>query len=58
MMAPNGTEAAAVTSVEMSETSMSMVDTEIVFDRPFLYAVVDVENGMPLFLGVMEDPAR
>ena len=51
-----GTEAAAVTSVEMTATAMPMPGMEMRFDRPFLYAVVDVESGMPLFLGVMEDP--
>ena len=51
-----GTEAAAVTSVEMSVTSMPAEGRNMRFDRPFLYAVVDVENGMPLFLGIMENP--
>ena len=51
-----GTEAGAATSVEMSTASMPMPGVEMRFDRPFLYAVVDVESGMPLFLGVMEDP--
>lgn len=51
-----GTEAAAATSVEMSGTAMSMPGVALRFDRPFLYAVVDVENGVPLFLGVMEKP--
>ncbi len=53
-----GTEAAAATSVEMGVTSMPASGLEIRFDRPFLYAIVDVENGMPLFLGVMENPAE
>ena len=51
-----GTEAAAVTSVEMSVTSMPAEGMNMRFDRPFLYAVVDVENGMPLFLGIMDNP--
>lgn len=53
-----GTEAAAATVTEMTTASMPMIDKEMVFDRPFLYAVVDVENGMPLFLGVMENPTK
>ncbi len=53
-----GTEAAAVTSVEVSLTSMPMEGRDMRFDRPFVYAVVDIENGMPLFLGVMENPAQ
>lgn len=53
-----GTEAAAVTSVEVGATSMPMEGLDMRFDRPFVYAVVDMENGMPLFLGVMENPAQ
>jgi serpin B len=29
---------------------------ELVFDRPFLYGILDLETGIPLFTGVMEDP--
>lgn len=53
-----GTEAAAATSVEMSLTSMPVIERQISFDRPFLYAVLDAQNGMPLFMGVMENPAE
>jgi len=53
-----GTEASAATSVEMSTTSMPMIDKEIVFDRPFLYGIIDVETGIPMFLGLMEDPGE
>jgi len=51
-----GTEAAAATSVEMSTTSMPVNQKELVFDKPFLYGIIDVETGVPLFLGLMEDP--
>ncbi len=52
-----GTEAAAVTSVEMSTTSMPMIDHQLVFDRPFVYGILDLQNGTPLFVGVLENPA-
>lgn len=52
-----GTEAAAVTSVEVSLTSMPMFDEAIRFDRPFVYMILDTETGTPLFMGVMNDPA-
>jgi serine protease inhibitor len=37
-----GTEAAAVTSVKMELTSMSIELPRLVFDRPFVYGIVDV----------------
>ncbi len=53
-----GTEAAAATAVEMIAMAAYMPDPyEIVFDSPFVYAVVDLSSGLPLFLGVMDEPA-
>lgn len=52
-----GTEAAAVTAVEMRVTSMPMFDKEITFDRPFIYGIMHMPTGVPLFTGVMEDPS-
>ena len=52
-----GTEAAAVTSVEMQLTSMPVELPKVVFDRPFVYGIIDVETGIPLFIGIMENPA-
>ena len=53
-----GTEAAAVTAVMMKASSAYMPEIEIreVFlDRPFVYAIVDVSSGIPLFLGITND---
>lgn len=56
-----GTEASAVTIVDM-ETTGAIVEPEnqivIVFDRPFVYGIVDVVTGAPLFLGIMENPVE
>lgn len=52
-----GTEAAAVTSVGMRLTSMPIVDRKLVFDRPFVYGIMDMKAGLPLFVGIMENPA-
>ena len=52
-----GTEAAAVTSVEMRATSMPLADLNLQFDRPFIYGIIDTRTGLPLFLGLMEDPS-
>ena len=51
-----GTEAAAVTSVEMRLTSMPVAEETLVFDHPFFYGIMDVQTGIPLFLGTMEKP--
>lgn len=53
-----GTEAAAVTSVGMRMTSVPAVDRKISFDRPFLYGIMDMKAGIPLFVGILETPAK
>ncbi|WP_303866285.1 serpin family protein [Acetobacterium wieringae] len=51
-----GTEAAAVTSVEVGTTSMPVYDFELNFDRPFFYAIQDRETGAIIFMGMLQDP--
>lgn len=51
-----GTEASAVTSVTLETTSMPVELPRVVFDRPFVYGIVDVTTGIPLFIGIMENP--
>lgn len=53
-----GTEAAAVTEIATAEGCALPADEPIVltFDKPFVYAIVDTETGVPLFAGVMENP--
>lgn len=48
-----GTEAAAVTSVALVDSA----PPEIRFDRPFFYAIREVESGTILFMGTMTDPS-
>jgi serpin B len=50
-----GTEAAAATAVVMRR--MAAVDTTLVVDRPFLFAIRDDATGATLFLGRVTDPA-
>jgi serpin B len=52
-----GTEAAAVTSVEVGVTSMPAYDFELNFDRPFFYAIQDSESGAIIFIGAIFDPS-
>ena len=56
-----GTEAAAVTSIEMNKCT-SMFNPErpidIYFDEPFLYMIVDRERKVPLFIGIMDNPDK
>lgn len=51
-----GTEAAAVTSVEMNTESMPIEQPKVIFDKPFIYGIIDVTMGIPLFIGIMENP--
>jgi serpin B len=51
-----GTEAAAVTSVEIRETSAPPSPPHIVVDRPFLVAIRERLSGTVLFLGRVMNP--
>ncbi len=50
-----GTKAAAVTAVVMNdETCAEPEEPEsVILDRPFIYAIIDTETGLPIFLGVL-----
>jgi serpin B len=54
-----GTEAAAATAVGFAAMAMRRKpepDVTLVFDRPFLFGIVDTESGLPLFLGQFTRP--
>jgi serpin B len=50
-----GTEAAAATTVIIDVTSMPTYDHEIVIDHPFQAYIVDLENNLILFSGLLND---
>jgi serpin B len=51
-----GTEAAAATAVVVGTTSVPPPPVEVVFDRPFLFFIRDIETGAVVFLGQVLDP--
>lgn len=48
----NGTKAAAISWGVVNDVAY-VVPIEVVLDRPFVYAVVDFESGLPLFIGAV-----
>lgn len=48
-----GTKAAAVTAVTVDTAYME--PKTVYLDRPFVYMVIDCENGLPLFIGTVLD---
>jgi serpin B len=48
-----GTEAAAVTKVEMKTESAMWSEKEVCLNRPFVYMIVDNVNNLPIFMGVV-----
>lgn len=52
-----GTEAAAVTAVMMELTSMMPSGIPMLFDRPFFYGILDMQDANAVFLGLMQTPS-
>ena len=56
-MDEKGTEAAAATAIMMRATSMPPPpQVTLIVDRPYLFAIRDIESGALLFVGRVEDP--
>lgn len=51
-----GTEAAAVTGIEMRTTSVGAPPVRFVVDRPFVVVIRDDQTGALLFVGQVNDP--
>lgn len=55
----NGTKAAAVTAVIMTDNAVAYdpePPKEITLDRPFVYAICDMDENMPIFIGSVAAP--
>ena len=55
-----GSEAAAVSSIQIDTRSGGILGGKerLVFDRPFLFVIQDVEHKLPLFMGRVVDPSN
>ena len=53
----NGTKAAAATAVVMEKATAAFGNdpVKLRFDRPFVYALVDISTGVPLFIGAVRN---
>lgn len=51
-----GTRAGAATAVAMYANGALMEAKYVDLNRPFVYMLLDVENGLPFFIGCMADP--
>ena len=54
----NGTKAAAATAVIMREKAVAVREEpkSVILDRPFVYAIMDTQTGLPVFMGTVCDP--
>lgn len=53
----DGTKAAAVTAVVMDKASAMPMQKEkkyVTLDHPFVYAIIDTQSGIPLFIGTVK----
>lgn len=49
----NGTKAAAVSWGIANDSAADITFHSVVLDRPFVYAIVDCQTGLPMFIGTM-----
>ena len=48
-----GTRAAAATAVIATDCCARLYDEKLTFDRPFVYAIVDTQTNIPIFIGTL-----
>jgi serpin B len=52
-----GTTAAAVTAIGITETAMPLTMT-LKFDHPFVYVIAEKQTGAVLFTGILNNPGK
>jgi len=58
MVDSEGTEAAAVTIIGVAPESIpEPPSTMLDFNTPYIYAIVCLQTGVPLFIGIVDDPS-
>lgn len=55
-VAEEGTEASAATIIEMSDGGAMISEEVLIFDRPFFYMIMDMDQELPVFMGIMDQP--
>lgn len=50
----DGTRAGAATVVAMESGGVATEPERVILDRPFLYAIVDTKENLPVFIGIMD----
>lgn len=50
-----GTKAGAATKVEMVKETAMEIGYEVILNRPFVYAIIDNNTNLPIFLGTLMD---
>lgn len=53
-----GTEAASAVSSAIDMMSLPEPKPTIDFNRPFVYGIIDNDTGLPIFLGIMDNPVN
>ena len=53
-----GTRAGAATVVEMRDESFHEASKSVIFNRPFVYMIVDTETNIPFFIGTLMDVGK
>lgn len=48
-----GTKAGAATAVEAAAEGAALYPHSVILNRPFVYMIVDLETGLPIFLGAL-----
>ena len=54
----NGTKAAAVTAILMKDSAFipqKRTVKKVYLTRPFVYAIIDTDTGLPLFIGTLQN---